>query len=89
VLAAAARRRASGEPTPGLAVAIGVVPLATAWALVRPFSEALPVFPYADGSGEFGDWGTSALLWQAVAACAVVLLGAALADARWWRPRPR
>jgi hypothetical protein len=78
-------RRAAGETTPGLATAVAVIPLATAWSLVRPLSDAVPVFPYADGSGDFGDWGTSALLWQAIAAGAVVLLTAALADARWWR----
>jgi hypothetical protein len=46
----------------------------------------LPVFPYADGSGDFGDWGRSLAGWLALGGVAVVMLTAALADARWWRP---
>lgn len=78
--------RASGEPSPGSSLALAVVPLATAWALVRPLSELLPVFPYADGSGEFGSWGTSAWLWCALAGCGVALLAAGLTDVRWRTP---
>jgi hypothetical protein len=76
-------RRAGGDPNPGLQAALTVVPVATAWALIRPFSQALPVFPYADGSTDFGDWGVSLAGWAVVAGAAVVLLIAALADARW------
>jgi hypothetical protein len=78
-------RRSGGDPNPGNRLALVVVPLATAWALVRPASEWVPVFPYADGTGEFGDWDASRAGWSALAAGAVVLLAAALADARWWR----
>jgi len=83
MLAAAAYatwRRRAGEATPGVTLALVVVPLLTAWALVRPFSEAFPVFPYADGSGDSGDWGTSRLLWSALGAVALVVLVSALAE---------
>jgi hypothetical protein len=80
-------RRAGGDPNPGLQAALMVVPVATAWALIRPFSEALPVFPYADGSTDFGDWGVSLAGWAVVAGCGVVLLAAALTDVRWWSTR--
>src|SRR5215217_3506403 len=54
-------RRAWGEPTPGLVLATAVVPLTTAWALVRPFETKLAVFPYGDSST--GDWAASTLGW--------------------------
>jgi hypothetical protein len=80
-------RRSGGVAEPGLSVAALVVPVTTCWALVRPFSGPLPVFPYADGRGDFGDWGLSLALWSVLAAVAVLLLLAALAELRWWRPR--
>ncbi len=83
----AAWRRADGDPDPGARMALAVVPLVTAWALVRPFAELVPVFPYADGSGDFGDWGTSLTGWVLLGGLAVLVLTAALADARWWWPR--
>jgi hypothetical protein len=89
VLAAAAWccwRRTSGEPVPGGSLALAVLPACTAWALARPLSGSLPVFPYADGSGDFGNWDTSLAGWSVLTICAVVVLAAALADARWWRP---
>ena len=89
VLAAAAWccwRRSAGEPGPGSALALAVLPACTAWALVRPLSGSLPVFPYADGSADYGNWDTSLAGWSVLATGAVVVLAAALADARWWRP---
>jgi hypothetical protein len=83
----AAWRRSGGDPDPGVRLGLVVVPLVTAWALVRPFSQQLPVFPYADGSGDFGDWGASLAGWVALGGVAVVALVAALGDARWWWPR--
>ena len=85
---ATARRRA-GDATPGLGLALVVVPLLTAWALVRPFSEAFPVFPYADGSGDSGDWGTSRLLWSGLGAVALVVLVLSVAEVGRRRPSPR
>lgn len=82
-------RRATGNPEPGLTLAAVVVPLSTCWALIRPLPELLPVFPYADGSGVFGDWGVSRALWSALAGVAVVVLAAALCEARWWQRRSR
>ena len=62
-------RRARGEASPGRRWAITVVPLATAWALVRPIDQHLPVFPYADEG-----WGASAAGWTATGLLAGVLL---------------
>jgi hypothetical protein len=79
-------RRSSGEPGPGSTLALAVLPACTGWALVRPLSGSVPVFPYADGSGDYGDWNASLAGWSVLATAAVVLLAAALADVRWWRP---
>lgn len=80
-------RRAAGVPAPGTQLAVSVVPLLTAWALVRPFDEQLPVFPYApEGSGS---WGWSLAAWGSLAVAGGMLLVAALADAHWWRARRR
>jgi hypothetical protein len=76
-------RRAVGAASPGMSLAISVVPLLTAWALVRPFGEHLPVFPYSPE----GDWGASLAGWAVLCVAAVVLLLAALADAPWWTVR--
>jgi len=86
ILAAAAYtgwRRAAGDATPGLAAAMVIVPLATAWALIRPFSGELPLFPYADGSDDFGNWDVSRAGWAGLVACAGTLLALAMSDARW------
>ena len=42
---------------PGLLLAATVVPVTSAWAVVRPFAATLPVFPY--GTSSAGDWATS------------------------------
>ncbi|HWM73641.1 MAG TPA: hypothetical protein VNQ53_07870 [Nocardioides sp.] len=91
VIAAAAYatcRRAYGEPAPGRAVGLVVVPAATFWALIRPLADSLPIFPYADGSVGLGSWEASIGMWLTVAGIAILLLLAALADTRWWRLRP-
>jgi len=83
MLAAAAyasSRRRAGEATPGVGLTLVVVPLLTAWALVRPFSEVFPVFPYADGTGDLGDWATSRLLWSVLGTGALVVLVSTLAE---------
>ena len=78
-------RRAVGVASPGMSLAVSVVPLLTGWALVRPFDKQLPVFPYApDGSG---DWSASLAGWACLGVAAGVLLLAALADAPWWTVR--
>ena len=78
-------RRAVGVASPGMPLAISVVPLLTGWALTRPFDEQLPVFPYApEGSG---DWGASLVGWACLSMASVILLLAALADAPWWTLR--
>ena len=80
-------RRSGGEPSPGLVLATSVVPVATAWALIRPFEKEFPVFPYGyEGSG---DWDISQAGWTLAAAGAAAILFAALADARWWRTHVR
>ena len=77
-------RRTAGDACPGVRLALAVVPLVTAWSLVRPFPEALPVFPYAVGGGDLGDWETSRAAWQGFAVVAGALLVAALVEVRWW-----
>lgn len=75
-------RRAAGVATPGMPLAITVVPMVTGWALTRPLEQQLPVFPYApEGSG---DWGASLAGWTCLGVTAVVILLTALADAPWW-----
>ena len=85
-LAWATWRRSMGEAMPGLATASVAVPLATAWAIVRPWEHRVPVFPY----GEFGvadDWRLSAVLWAALAAAALLLIAYAVIEMRWVRKR--
>lgn len=78
-------RRAWGEPTPGLVLATAVVPLTSAWALVRPLETRLPVFPY--GISSAGDWATSTMGWVILGTLALAVLAAALSDAPWWSVR--
>jgi hypothetical protein len=80
-------RRAWGEPMPGLVLATAVIPLTSAWALVRPLETRLPVFPYGDSSA--GDWAASTLGWAILGALALVVLAAALSEAPWWSVRVR
>jgi hypothetical protein len=77
-------RRARGEASPGQRWAIVVVPAVTAWALVRPLQQQLPVFPYTFG-GQYGDWGSSAAGWTAAGVLAGVLLSLVLTrEGRLW-----
>lgn len=72
-------RRRDGEAQPGQRWALSVVPVAMAWAIVRPLEELAPVFPYAFG-GPYGDWGTSAVLWSAAGGLGLVVLALVLAE---------
>jgi hypothetical protein len=76
-------RRSLGEASPGLRFATAVVPATTAWALLRPLDQYLPVFPY--GTTTAAGWDRSAGLWVTLAVAAVVTLVVVLAEARWWR----
>jgi hypothetical protein len=78
-------RRSCGDASPGLRFATAVVPATTAWALLRPLDHHLAVFPYATTTP--AGWDHSTTGWVALATGAVVVLGVALADARWWRLR--
>lgn len=80
-------RRARGEPMAGLAWATAVVPVTSAWALLRPLRSLLPVFPY--GTSSAGDWAASTVGWVVVGSLALVVLAAALTDAPWWSVRAR
>lgn len=80
-------RRASGDGMPGTRAAAAVVPVATTWALVRPFDEQLPVFPYA-AAGTHGSWEMSLLAWLLLGAVSVAVLVLAMAEFAWWRPHP-
>ncbi len=75
-------RRAWGEPMPGLRLAVAVVPVTSAWALVRPFEATVPVFPY--GTSSANDWAASTAGWLALGVLAIVLLMAALLSGPWW-----
>lgn len=75
-------RRAWGEPTPGLILATAVVPLTTAWALVRPLDNRLSVFPY--GTSSANAWATSTAGWVILGILALAFLTAAISDAPWW-----
>lgn len=80
-------RRVRGEANPGLVVATALVPLTSAWALVRPFEATLPVFPYGDSSA--GEWASSTVGWVVLGAVTLAVLAAALTDAPWWSLRVR
>jgi hypothetical protein len=71
--------RAGGLPSPGRLIAASVVPVCTVWALLRPFEDQFPAFPYVETS----HWATSRLLWLACAVVGSGLLYAALSDLRW------
>lgn len=81
-------RRSAGRAIPGGAWGFFVVPLLTAWALLRPFDREVPVFPYAAG-GEYGNWRTSAAGWAVVGALALVWLAVTLSEVRWRRGHVR
>jgi hypothetical protein len=78
-------RRAWGEPSPGQRFGIAVVPAVTAWVLVRPLDNRVPLFPFT----ELGDWAASRTLWFAVLIAGVGLAVLALAAPRWWLSRFR
>ena len=65
--------RVDGATTPGQRWAITIIPMTTAWALVKPFKQQLPVFPYASG-GPYGDWTTSSIAWSVAGLLAIGLL---------------
>jgi hypothetical protein len=68
--------RGRGEATPGLRVAAVVVPVSTAWALVRPLHQQLPIFPYGTSSETAWEASTAgwALLGAVSALCMVLSL---------------
>ncbi|GAB2473886.1 hypothetical protein [Xylanimonas ulmi] len=66
-------RRVGGEATPGGRWAVVVVPLTSAWALVRPFEASAPVFPFADQG-----WAASAAGWVAAGLGAATVLAVVL-----------
>ncbi|GAA2382878.1 hypothetical protein [Dactylosporangium salmoneum] len=70
-------RRAAGEATPGQRWAVTVVPTVTAWALVRPLEQHVPVFPYAFG-GDYGNWTVSSTGWAVAGGAAALALAATL-----------
>lgn len=76
-------RRAAGTAMPGLPFAMCIVPLATGWALIRPFSRELPILPFTDLGGAFGDWEVSRSGWGGLLVCSAALLALALGDSRW------
>lgn len=70
--------RVGGATTPGQRWAIAIIPITTAWALIKPLKQQLPVFPYAFG-GPYGDWTTSSLAWSVAGLLAVAFLTLTLA----------
>jgi hypothetical protein len=78
-------RRSGGDAAPGTTWAAVVVPGATAVALGQGLVKQVPVFPFV--FDQPGHWATSTTGWLIAAGLAAALLGAALADARWWHLR--
>jgi hypothetical protein len=73
--------RGRGEATPGLRIAAVVVPVATAWALIRPLRSGLPVFPY--GTSSLSMWHASTAGWVVLATLAVLGSVFPLTESRW------
>ncbi len=67
-------RRAHGEAAPGARVASGAIAAATAFALLRPLPDLLPLFPV----WAYEQWELSLAIWSALAVAAAVLLALAL-----------
>ncbi|TYB45531.1 hypothetical protein [Actinomadura chibensis] len=79
-------RRHRGVPQPGAVFAALVVPVATAVALIRPWSGVLALFPIWPAD----EWGRSRALWLALTAGApLAALLAAVRSRRRCRGRPR
>lgn len=78
VIAYATLRRRAGHSTPARSIAAALVPVLVFIALVRPFPEALPVFPYTS----LGPWQHSIRLWAALGLVSVGLLVVVLSEAR-------
>jgi tRNA(Ile2) C34 agmatinyltransferase TiaS len=78
--ALAVSSRGRGEAMPGLRIATVAVPVATAWALVRPLQRALPVFPY--GTSPTSAWHASTVGWLVVATVAALGAAHSLAETR-------
>jgi hypothetical protein len=74
-----ASRRVAGEAEPGHRLALTVVPIATGWALIRPFDSLLPVFPYGNDA-----WARSTLGWSVFGAIGLLGFGLVLAESSWW-----
>ncbi|MCI1747248.1 MAG: hypothetical protein LKI24_03515 [Acidipropionibacterium sp.] len=79
-------RRCAGSAVPGQHWAAIVLPLVTAWALIRPMELRIPVFPYAT-HGYGGSWTSSTAGWSIAGAVALIVLVCLLAsDGRPTRP---
>jgi hypothetical protein len=74
--ALATRARGRGAATPGLRIAVVVVPVTTAVALIRPLARAVPVFPFSTSS--LSAWEASTSGWFLVLASAVAVVAGAL-----------
>ncbi|WP_257477946.1 hypothetical protein [Acidipropionibacterium jensenii] len=81
-------RRSCAVASPGQRWGAVVVPMVTAWALIRPASLRLPVFPYAtDQVG--GSWTSSTVGWSVAGVAAMAVLVVVLSgDGRMPRVRP-
>jgi hypothetical protein len=75
-VAIGSRARASGSAEGGARAALVVVPVLVGWALARPWSDHLPVFPVWPWEA----WGRAAVLWGAAAVVAASTLAA---EGRW------
>ena len=78
VIVYATLRRRSGHPTPARSIATAIVPVLVFVALVRPFPNALPVFPYTS----LGPWQHSNRVWAALGLISVVVLVVVLSEVR-------
>lgn len=86
-LAVVLAQRAAGEPVPGQRWALVTVPTATAWALLHPAGDVLPVFPY--GVEGAGTWQASTIGWATAGTLGLVVAATVLGDLHWSVRRAR
>lgn len=75
-------QRARGVASPGVAFAAAELPVCMALGVLSSFVDWPPLFAHVAASG--AAWSELARVWAIGAIAALMVLAAALADARWW-----